>query len=78
MLWQLRRASRPHIQNAGCQPAAQFMQHDAGQESGVIEDDCGLAIMGQQPADFENMLVHPLFAAAKDDEQQEKKSGERQ
>ena len=45
------------------------MQQNAGQEYDVVEDCRDLEIVGQQPADFENMLMEPAFDLAEDDEQ---------
>ena len=69
LLRKLQRALGSHAQDARRQPYRQLMQQNAGQEYDVVEDCRDLEIVGQQPADFENMLMEPAFDLAEDDEQ---------
>ena len=41
------------------------MQQYAGQEYDVVEDSRDLVIVGEQPADFKDMLMEPAFDLAK-------------
>ncbi len=49
----------PDVQQTGYHPANQFIQEDARQEEGVVQRGGGLEALGEQPPQFEDVLVEP-------------------